>query len=283
MRKDFALPGLAVAGGLAGFALRWWQLEAAYNPDTQLFLPGHPASWALVLLSGALALVFLLSTRFQRCPEDFLPAFRCPTDIHKALTAAAGFLFLGAGVLGLQEGMNQLALWRAFPGARLVTYPLALLLGAALCFPTGVGVLLLGRDACRGILSRSASALAPFAPLTGLIWLFTCHLGHGTDPVLMRYGWTLAAAALFTLAHYGSTGFLFGQRRPRCTAFCALLGISVGILSLGSRPRGLGSFSLSCRPTWYTILLTAAFTLSALAQVRALLHNLSDSAPDNIQ
>ena len=48
MRKDIILPGLAVAGGAAGFALRKWQLSAAYHPETGLFTHGFPATLSLI-------------------------------------------------------------------------------------------------------------------------------------------------------------------------------------------------------------------------------------------
>ena len=52
MRKDIILPGLAVAGGAAGFALRKWQLSAAYHPETGLFTHGFPATYALLGKNG---------------------------------------------------------------------------------------------------------------------------------------------------------------------------------------------------------------------------------------
>ena len=61
MRKDLFLPGLAVAGGIAGFGVRRWQLASAYNPDTQLFSPGAAATWVLLALIAGLAAVFLLA------------------------------------------------------------------------------------------------------------------------------------------------------------------------------------------------------------------------------
>ena len=59
MRKDIFLPVLALAGGAVGFLLRLWQYASAYDPSTELFAHGAPASLALVVwavLMGALAL-----------------------------------------------------------------------------------------------------------------------------------------------------------------------------------------------------------------------------------
>ena len=60
MRKDIFLPVLALAGGAVGFLLRLWQYASAYDPATELFAHGAPASLALVVwtvLMGALALL----------------------------------------------------------------------------------------------------------------------------------------------------------------------------------------------------------------------------------
>ena len=44
MRKDIFLPVLALAGGAVGFLLRLWQYASAYDPATELFAHGAPAS-----------------------------------------------------------------------------------------------------------------------------------------------------------------------------------------------------------------------------------------------
>ena len=65
MRKDIILPALALAGGGAGFLLRLWQYASAYDPASQLFDTGAPASLALVawaVVMGALV--------FGRVPYD---------------------------------------------------------------------------------------------------------------------------------------------------------------------------------------------------------------------
>lgn len=274
MRKDILLPGLALAGGALGLGLRRWQLASAYDRETQLFRPGAPATWALLAVLVLLALTLLpLIWRLRPGGDgDFLAVLRCPSTPFMTVMAASGFLFLGAGLLGPLDGMEELAAWRAdVEAARLVgstpppaTYPASLFLCAALCFPAGAAALLLGRAAYRGELNRPVSLLASFPSLTGLVWLFAIHFGHNIDPVLMRYGFALLAAALFALAHYGAAGTLFGDVRPRLTCFCALLGACVGLTALG------GGLSRS------EALLDLAFVLSSLAWAHALLRNCSD-------
>ena len=75
----------------------------------------------------------------------------------------------------------------------------------------------------------------------------------------MRYGPSLFAICFLTLAHYYAAGALFGRTARKRTAFCALLGSVLGIVSLADRP------------TLFTAAATLAFSLSALALVRVLL------------
>lgn len=258
MRKDVALPALALAGGAAGFFLRRWQLDSAYQPDTELFVHGAPATYALLGLTALLAGLLLVLLREKREGlDDFLPAFGSPSAGQMTLFAAACILLLAAGLLGMMDGFQALRLWRASPGMHQLSLPASQLLTGALCVLAGFGVLCMGRMAYRGTLRECFPA--PFPALAALVWLFSTHLKHGTEPVLMKYVFTLFAALLFTLAHYYAAGFLYGQPRPRRTAFCALMGTAVGIVSLADRPDR------------FTAAATAAFALSALALARALL------------
>lgn len=262
MRKDIALPALALAGGVAGFLLRRWQLASAYVPETGLFVHGAPATYALLGLVGLLALAFALLVRGDgEGPEDFLPAFGCPEAGQMTISAAAGLLMMLSGALGLKDGLAELQLWRAAPELYPMASPGSQLLAAALCLPAGLGVLLMGRAAYRYELDDWACRLAPFPALAGLVWLFAAHLKHGVEPVLMKYGFGLLAALLLTLAHYCAAAFLYGRPRRRRTAFLALMGAAVGILSLADRP------------DLFTAAATLAFSLSALALGRALLRN----------
>lgn len=262
MRKDIALPALALAGGVAGFLLRRWQLASAYVPETGLFVHGAPATWALLGLTGLLALAFALLVRGDgEGPEDFLPAFGCPEAGQMTVLTAAGLLMLLSGALGLKNGLTELQLWRSAPELYPMASPGSQLLASALCLPAGLGVLLMGRAAYRNELDTAACRLASFPALAGLVWLFAAHLKHGVEPVLMKYGFELFAVLLLTLAHYYIAAFLYGRPRRRRTAFLALMGAAMGILSLADRP------------DLFTAAATLAFSLSALVFARALLRN----------
>ena len=263
MRKDIVLPALALAGGVGGFFLRRWQLASAYVPETGLFAHGAPATYALLALTVLLAAAFLaLAWSRGAAPDDFLPAFGCPEAGQMTLLAAAGLLLLAAGALGLKDGLAELQLWRAAPDLYPLSTPFSQLLASVLCLPAGMGVLLMGRMAYRGELNAAACRLASFPALAGLVWLFASHLKNGTEPVLMKYGFQMAAALLLTLAHYYAAGFLFGRPHCRRTAVLALLGTVVGITALADGP------------DLFTAAVTLAFALSALALARALLRNI---------
>ena len=263
MGKHVTLPALAVAGGLAAFVLRRWQLASAYDAETQLFRSGSPATYALVGLVAVLALIFLPAVRKKgERPRDFLPAFHCPSPLFMAGMAVSAFLFLGAGVLTLMEGMDQFTLWRTDPSSAPLTSPVSLLLCGLLCFPAGIGTLITGRGCYRRDLPPAASLLALFPPMTALVWLFASHLVHGTDPALLGYGFMLAAVAAMLMALYYAAAFFHSCPYPARTAFFALLGIVLGLLSLADAP---APFHLA---------LTGACLFSCLSYVCALLRNL---------
>lgn len=262
MRKDILLPALAVGGGVLGSGLRLLQWATVYDPDTQLFTAGSPVTFGLIALTAVLALTFLVLSQQVTAPQEGYPtAFRCPSTAYMALMAASALLMLAGGVLGLLEGMEQLALWRAYPETHLVTYPGALILCALLALVSGPATLILGRGAYRGNLPASGSLLVLFPPMSALAWLFATHLAHGTDPVLMGYGFSLAAVALLMVAHYDTAALFHGQPHPRRGAFCALMGVSIGLMSMGDH---LSPF--------YAVL-TTAFVLSGLASLYILLRS----------
>lgn len=264
MRKDIALPTLAAAGGLAGFLLRRWQMASAYVPAMGLFVHGAPATWLLLGLIALLALAFALLVQEKKPdagPQDFLSAFTCPQAGQMTVWAAAGLLMMAAGALGVKDGIVSLQLWRAIPESHPLSAPAAQLLTGALCIPAGAAVLQMGKAAYRGTQDDAASLLASFPALAGVVWLFTSHLNNGTEPVLMKYGFRLAAICLLTLAHYYTAGFLFGRACRQRAMFFSLLGGALGLLSLADRP------------DLFTAAALLAYSLSALNFAKALLRS----------
>lgn len=178
------MPAAALAGGGAGFALRRWQLTSAFQSESGLFARGAPATAALLALCGLVLaglLLFLLQGEHRR-PEDFLAAFGCPQSGQMAALAAGGLLLMLSGPFGLREGFARFSLLRSGLGSFSAAYPAATLLCALLCLPAGLGLLLLGQAACRREVSAAAGHLASFPALAALVWLFSTHLAHGSEP-----------------------------------------------------------------------------------------------------
>ena len=259
MQNKIILPGLALCGGAAGFAVRKWLWLSSYDPTTELFVKGSPAAPVLggILLVLA-AVLFMLSKKAAPDHPGCVPPV-CPDPLYMCLMAAGGFVFFGAGVLGLIEGMEQLRLWQ-MGIVMVLSYPGALLLCGGLCLVSGICVLAVGKNAYRPAPGRDRmGAFAVIPPFTMLVWLFATHQSHATDPVFLRYGVYLTAAVLLMLAHYDVAAFYQGHRHTHRFLFCSLMGT---VLALTSLADGLSLFQMA---------MAAACTLSALGQCYALL------------
>lgn len=262
MQSHIILPAAALAGGAAGFAVRKWQWMSAYDQEAERFLHAMPATFVLLGLLAALVLFFLLAS--GKSQDKPLPP-TCPNPMYMTLMAMGGFLFFGAGALGLLEGMDMLSLWKSGLAETMVlSYPMALLLCGGLSLVAGVCVLAMGKNGYRPAEGKSASLPAVLPPFALLVWLFATHQAHATDPIFLDYGVYLTAAALLTLAHYDAAGFYHGQRHKRRFLFCTLMGTVLVLVSLAD---GLSFFQMA---------MAAACALTALGQAIALLSPASE-------
>ena len=263
MRRDVILPVLALGGGIAGFLLRLRQWTGGYDEAAQLF--SRASLYHLPALLVLLALVMTIFLQGGETPEDFIPAYRCPATGYMVLKAAGGLLLMGAGLLELLDGMEELALWRADPLGGLASYPISLLACGGLCLLAGPCILVIARGAWRGEPSSACSLLAVVPPTAALVWMFSIHLAHSTDPVFTGYGCALAAAVLLMLSHYYAAAYFHGRHRPRRAALCALMGVALGITTLADFLAGQGGVAQAA--------MAAALSLSALADGFALLRS----------
>lgn len=98
MRKDISLPAAAVVGGAVGFLLRSWELRTAFDPASQLFIPGTLPTLLLGVLTVVMAALFALVVWRARPSQDYSAAFRCPSPAYMAwllsypLSSFAGLL-----------------------------------------------------------------------------------------------------------------------------------------------------------------------------------------------
>lgn len=258
MRDHIILPAAAMVGGAAGFVLRLRQWAQAYDPQQERFAHASGLTIGLVLILAVFAAMFLLAA-FQCVPRGRAVPDRCGDPIYMMLMAAAGFVFFGAGVLGLLEGMEQLQLWRAGLSSVASSYPIALLLCGGLCLLAGAAVLFTGKAVYRPAPGKGASlsVVLPSFPL--LVWIFASHQANATNPIFISYGVYLTAAVLLTLANYDAAGAFHNQAHPRRMCFCTLMGCTLAVVSLAD---GL---------TWFQIAIAAAAALTALGHLYAML------------
>ena len=73
--KRVLLPALALCGGAAGFCLRKWQWLSAYDRETELFIEGAPATYALLALLAVVAVALLVLGKMLK--QGFVLRHRC--------------------------------------------------------------------------------------------------------------------------------------------------------------------------------------------------------------
>lgn len=266
-KKIYLLPGLALAGGAVGFLLRRWQIAAAYNPIGEFFVSGHPSTYALVSLLAVVLVLLALLVRGGRTPEDFLPLMGFRSAPLMALSGGSAALFVMAGIMELSHGRALLEAWRS--GASIsstpASVPVSVLLCGALCIPAAVAVLSMASDAHKHQLTKKTCLLACAPAAAGLVWVFSIHLSNGVNPILMDFGFLLAAACLLTLCQYYAAASLFDHVCPRRMLFCGLSGIVLGLTAAADR-------LLLCHDV-PAVLLLLALSLAALAWVLAAVPN----------
>lgn len=266
-KKIYLLPGLALAGGAVGFLLRRWQIAAAYNPIGEFFVSGHPSTYALVSLLAVVLVLLALLVRGGRTPADFLPLMGFRSAPLMALSGGSAALFVMAGIMELSHGRALLEAWRS--GASIsstpASVPVSALLCGALCIPAAVAVLSMASDAHKHQLTKKTCLLACAPAAAGLVWVFSIHLSNGVNPILMDFGFLLAAACLLTLCQYYAAASLFDHVCPRRMLFCGLSGIVLGLTAAADR-------LLLCHDV-PAVLLLLALSLAALAWVLAAVPN----------
>lgn len=234
MRKEVILPALAMAGGAAGFLVRTWQRSSALDPSTNLFVHGAPATWALlgVLLAVAVLAVALCSGGRTFEGEE-AQAFQCPSTIYMTLMTVAAMGFLASAVAGVPQLMQDLQAWQADPSRHLL--PAALGLSILGCLAGAIGSFVLGKANYRALSGEQVRLAATLPAYAALPWLIRLYQSYSSDPVLLNSFVPLLAAVFLLLALHGQACFFY--RRPRCRSFTvfAVLGVCFGLTALADR------------------------------------------------
>lgn len=252
MRKEILLPGVAVAGGVAGFFLRRWELAAAFEPDTGLPIPGAPSTWALIALSVAVAAVLALLCRgtHRRFTGGYDEAFGAPSNVpYLMCLVAAAFLMAASGLLTVLLYLRH----------DVTTLSRVLL--AVLCLVSAVCLFLVGRNNYR-MEGQGKYSLALLIPsYTCCLWLITSYQARSADPVILDYVYQLFAVIAAVLGTYFMAGFAFERAKVFRSSFFSLLGVYFSLVTLADQ------HDLPMR------LLYAAFALYLLASSALLQYN----------
>ena len=247
MRKEFLLPALALGGGLAGLALRLWELSSAFEADTGLPVAGAPATLVLAGFSAAVLLALVLLCRgtgrgFQGSyDEAFQAAGSTP---YLTVMVAAAFLMAGSGVLLLAQAggvLSESLAASAGTGLGLSgLFPLLLSVGrelllAILALASAASLLLLGKNNYKGEGKGERSGCLLTPAYTACVWLIVSYLDHSGDPIVLDYVYQLFAVVAAVLGSYFLAGF--GYQRPKGfpAAFFSLAAMYFCLVTLADR------------------------------------------------
>ena len=247
MRKEFLLPALALGGGLAGLALRLWELSSAFEADTGLPVAGAPATLVLAGFSAAvlLALVLLCRGTGQGFQGSYDEAFQAAGSTpYLTVMVAAAFLMAGSGVLLLAQAGGVLSeSLAASAGAGLgLSGLLRLLLSvgrevllAALALGSALSLLLLGKSSFRGEGRGERSGCLLVPAYTSCLWLILSYLEHSGDPIVLDYVYQLFAVVAAVLGSYFLAGFGYRRPKPFPAALFSLAAMYFCLVTLADR------------------------------------------------
>ncbi len=189
MKKHILLPALAWVGGIAGFALRRWELNTAYDPATKL-MSITAGGILLVLLMAALAAVFITACR--RIPRLTAPDwFYAPASGYATVALTGGLVMLIAGGMGL---------WQMYTTGERNVMGLVVSLLLAL---GGAAAAMAVPKIYRGYWSNGVPVLLMGPAFAALVWLVCVYQQHARQPEVQLYAWQVLSAVAIVLALYG--------------------------------------------------------------------------------
>lgn len=220
----------------AGFFLRRWQLDAAFETASGLLIPGKSATYALVALVAVAALTVLgLALQLLRgeTPKGYLANLAAPNLGVGAVTLVAGAILFAGGVLGVRDYVLRM-------DERIIR----LVLGVCLV-PTGVCVGLTGllgqqRQEAKG---RFFAPL-PVPAFCACVWVLAAYQGHTANPNVMEYVFLLLGILCAIFACYAMASFSFEKPRPVMCAFFSAMGVVLLMISAADRPWGMDAMAV---------------------------------------
>ena len=274
MRKEIVLPSLAVGGGIVGLLLRRWELATAFEADTGLVTPNMPSTWALIIWSAVLAVVFILLCRGKHRPfaGGYDAAFAAKGNtVYVTAMVLAAFLLLASAVLNYMgipaayaEAVAAARAGNAQGTPLFNVLPRAIL--GALAAVSFFCVLSTGRNNYRGE-GKGKFSFPLLAPAyMGCIWLISAYQVRAGDPVRQDYIYELFAIIASLLGLYFTAGFSFERAKVFRSSLFSLLGVYFSLVTLADGHE------------LYVVLLYGFCILSLTANVTALLAN--DARPE---
>lgn len=228
MKASFAVPCAAAVGGAGAFALRLWQNQTCFEPDTGLPIPGAPAGMVLLGFFAVMAALFsLLAWRLPKDAARFPAAFRANASTALTLPVMGIFLIGISGAMDIAGGLGLLQpLLEGGGMASVSPFPpqVSIILGG-LSLISAVGLFSCALD-CRPTRSSRSSGssgrwlLPPVVML--VVHLVLSYRVYSIDPALSAYYVRILAQVFLTLGFYRLSSFAFqsGSSRRLCLYAC---------------------------------------------------------------
>lgn len=232
LNRSMLLPGLALVGGAAAFALRLLQNRTGFEAATGLPISGNPFGIALIVLLVVLAAAVWRCSRLapdelSAPPTSFEAAFASPAPLPLTILIAGLFLMAFSGAADLAAGLGI-----ALPGpeasyeaetflpvqrdvSAILTGVLSLFAAASL-LTAAVACRRSGKQETQGAASKNLNPnLLLVAPICLVVRLVITYRDLSVDPSLSAYYVEILALVFTTLAFYRLSSFGFQCGRTR--------------------------------------------------------------------
>ena len=202
---------LTLAGAIAGFFLRRWQLQSAFD-EAGLVLRGSAATWALGTLCLVCVVALVLFSRGLARKGGYEESFSSGMP-EMLISVAAAAMLLAGSALEVAGGVRGLDLAVHFLGVC-----------SALC------ILVTAIRRYRGVVPPTAVHILPCLYL--VLKLIVDFKQWSVDPAVLDYCYELFAAIAAMCAVYHLGGFCFGKGGRRISVFWCLTCLVFSTISL---------------------------------------------------
>ncbi len=247
------LPILTILGGAAGYLLRQWELNTAFD-EAGLANLTNPATLLLIALSVVMAAVlFLLSRRVDSGLTEYGAAFFTAGNwVYLLVMALSAACLLAGGVFGLRNdilaGNGRNFLWLLFRLMCFVSF---------FCIPVSAW-----NNFRAGQRKYNLTLVAP--AYMACLWLVTTYQLRSANSVVLDYVYELLAIICVLVGLYYTAGFSFDKGKPQLCVLFSLLGVYFSIVTLadplGRTSKVIFLFAILYHLANMTILLRNSFS-----------------------